>query len=296
MLRRWRELAVPTALGLFLLLAWDRSVVWLNIKPMMLPRPAAVLDVLLTHTALLREHGWATISDAGLALLRAGFAMMGGTSQHGLVNIGAGANVGVEDYVKGRDKLDAARERLDDAFDRLAQVRRGELIMNQKEQAQLQRDVNNTITQTEKDVLAGAQQAYGWKKDDARAAYTAYVADRRTGAELVSKERLGLAQIAAQKEIANMLPGETRTAMFFGKGDTPQAKFLSGMKVITEATADKTGMSAVKLLTEANTKREAAGQPPLTMQDLLASAREYNMLMYPKETSVPPKGAPVLKQ
>ena len=69
MLRRWRELAVPTALGLFLLLAWDRSVVWLNIKPMMLPRPAAVLDVLLTHTALLREHGWATISDAGLALL-----------------------------------------------------------------------------------------------------------------------------------------------------------------------------------------------------------------------------------
>ena len=69
MLRRWRELAVPTALGLFLLLAWDRSVVWLNIKPMMLPRPAAVLDVLLTHTAMLREHGWATISDAGLALL-----------------------------------------------------------------------------------------------------------------------------------------------------------------------------------------------------------------------------------
>jgi hypothetical protein len=169
--------------------------------------------------------GKAEGDNAGLALLKAGFAMMGGTSQHGLVNIGAGANVGLEDYVKGRDKLDAARERLDDAFDRLAQIRRGELMMNQKEKAQNEREVNNTITQTEKDVLAGAQQAYGWKKEDARAAFNAYVADRRTGAELTSRERLGLLGLQSQERIAgqrnqlmqDLYGGDSKATAEFGK-------------------------------------------------------------------------------
>jgi hypothetical protein len=119
---------------------------------------------------------------AGMAILKAGLAIMSGSSPFALQNIGSGAQVGVEDYAKGREKIDAARERLDDAFDRLDQVRRGELMMNQKEQAQLQRDVSKTIAQTEKDVLAGAREAYGWKKEDTRAAFNAYVADRRMGA------------------------------------------------------------------------------------------------------------------
>jgi len=138
----------------------------------------------------------------GLALLKAGLAIMSGSSPYALQNIGAGAQVGVEEYVKGREKIDAARERLDDAFDRLDQVRRGELMMNQKEQAQLRRDVNKTIAQTEKDVLAGAREAYGWKKEDTRAAFNAYVADRRMGAEITSRERLGIADINARLQAA----------------------------------------------------------------------------------------------
>jgi hypothetical protein len=140
----------------------------------------------------------------GLALLKAGLAIMSGSSPYALQNIGSGAQVGVEEYTKGREKIDAARERLDDAFDRLDQVRRGELMMNQKEQAQLQRDVNKTIAQTEKDVLAGAREAYGWKKEDTRAAFNAYVADRRMGAEITSRERLGIADINARLQAAQM--------------------------------------------------------------------------------------------
>jgi len=140
----------------------------------------------------------------GLALLKAGLAIMSGSSPYALQNIGAGAQVGVEEYVKGREKIDAARERLDDAFDRLDQVRRGELMMNQKEQAQLRRDVNKTIAQTEKDVLAGAREAYGWKKEDTRAAFNAYVADRRMGAEITSRERLGIADINARLQAAQI--------------------------------------------------------------------------------------------
>ena len=161
---------------------------------------------------------------SGMALLKAGMAIMSGSSPFALQNIGSGAQVGIEEYTKGREKIDAARERLDDAFDRLEQVRRGELVMNQKEQAQLQRDVNKTIAQTEKDVLAGAREAYGWRKADTLAAFNAYVADRRTNAELMSRERLGIAQIGAQERIAgqrnrlmqDLYGGEAKARKDFG--------------------------------------------------------------------------------
>jgi hypothetical protein len=232
----------------------------------------------------------------GMALLKAGFAMMSGTSPHALANIGIGANVGLEDYAKGREKIDASRERLDDANARLEQMRRGETMMNQREQRTNMKDISAAKVKAEEEGIAGLRQALGIQREDARTIYTAWNQQNLVKAETTSRERMGLAQIAAQKDIANMLPGETRTAMFFGKGNTPQEKFLSGMKVITEATADKTGMAAVKLLTETNTKRAAAGDAPITMQELLASAREYNALMYPKETSTPPKGAQLLQQ
>jgi len=140
----------------------------------------------------------------GLALLKAGLAIMSGSSPYALQNIGAGAQVGVEEYVKGREKIDAARERLDDAFDRLEQVRRGELVLNQKERAELERDVNKAVAQSKKDVLAGAREAYGWRKEDTRAAFNAYVADQRLGAELFSRERLGLADINARLQAAQI--------------------------------------------------------------------------------------------
>ena len=159
---------------------------------------------------------------SGMALLKAGMAIMSGSSPFALQNIGSGAQVGIEEYTKGREKIDAARERLDDAFDRLEQVRRGELVMNQKEQAQLQRDVNKTIAQTEKDVLAGAREAYGWRKADTLAAFNAYVADRRTAAELTSRERLGLAQIAAhERTAAANSPLNLYTQLGLAKPDSP---------------------------------------------------------------------------
>jgi hypothetical protein len=60
-----------------------------------------------------------------------------------------------------------------------------------------------------------------------------------------------------------------------------------------EVTSDKTGMAAVKLLTETNAKRETAMLPPLTMDELLRSAKEYQTLMYPKVVTDPGAKAPV---
>jgi hypothetical protein len=63
------------------------------------------------------------------------------------------------------------------------------------------------------------------------------------------------------------------------------------MKKLQEITSDKSGMAAVKLLTEANSKL-LPGEPRMTMQDLLTSAREYSLLMYgPKVADVAPTRA-----
>jgi hypothetical protein len=46
-------------------------------------------------------------------------------------------------------------------------------------------------------------------------------------------------------------------------------------------------MAAVKLLAETNAKL-APGEPKVTMADLLAGAREFSSLMYPKVGNVAP--------
>jgi hypothetical protein len=79
--------------------------------------------------------------------------------------------------------------------------------------------------------------------------------------------------------------------MLLGTGKTDAERLESGMKKMQEITADKSGMAAVKLLTEANAKL-LPGEPRLTMQDLLTSAREYSTLMYgPKVADVAPTRA-----
>ena len=55
----------------------------------------------------------------GTSLFQAGLAIMGGSAPHGLVNIAAGAQVGLKNYQAGIDKLAIARDKLDDAFGQL---------------------------------------------------------------------------------------------------------------------------------------------------------------------------------
>jgi hypothetical protein len=99
---------------------------------------------------------------------------------------------------------------------------------------------------------------------------------------------LGLAALQAK-----LPPAEARTAMMLGTGKTDAERLESGMKKLTEISSDKTGMAAVKLLTETNAKRETAMLPPLTMDELLKSAKEYQTLMYPKVVTDPGAKAPV---
>ena len=102
-----------------------------------------------------------------------------------------------------------------------------------------------------------------------------------TNARVIEANRtaaqLGLAALEAKR-----LPAEARSAMLLGTGKTDAERLESGMRKMQEIASDKTGMAAVKLLTETNAKRETAMLPPLTMDELLRSAKEYQTLMYPK--------------
>jgi hypothetical protein len=91
-----------------------------------------------------------------------------------------------------------------------------------------------------------------------------------------------------------LLPtGDARTAIMLGSGRTDAERLKSGMGVLQELTADKTGMAAFKILGEINAKH--ANDPmfkPLTLADLTAFQRDYQLSMQagPKNVSNKPTG------
>jgi len=81
--------------------------------------------------------------SSGLALLEAGLAMMSGTSQNAFANIGQGAMAGTAAYRKSQEKLADARDKLDDAYGRLEDVRFNQKSMDSKELRAAKKDIDN---------------------------------------------------------------------------------------------------------------------------------------------------------
>lgn len=221
-----------------------------------------------------------------LALLQAGFAIMGGTSPFAFANIGAGAQVGLKSYVEGAEKLEAARDKLADSYGKIEEVRRNESRMDAKELRDARQNAMKPAIEAKKLTLSALEKDWGLSRQEAFKGLDAIMANQRTLVEQAEATNRTRMQIQAQKDIAAMPSGEARTAMMLGTGKTDAERLESGMQRLQAITADKSGMAAVKLLTEANAKREAAGQPPLTMDELIRSAREYSALMYPKVADV----------
>lgn len=71
--------------------------------------------------------------SSGLALLEAGLAMMAGTSPNAFANIGQGAMAGTAAYRKSMEKIADAKDKLDDAYGRLEDVRYNQKNMDAKE-------------------------------------------------------------------------------------------------------------------------------------------------------------------
>jgi NADH dehydrogenase/NADH:ubiquinone oxidoreductase subunit G len=114
-----------------------------------------------------------------MALMQAGFAMMSGTSPHALSNIGAGATIGLKTYQEGLDKIENAKDKLDDAFGRIEEFRRNESMMNAKDKRKYARELSDTFTDTKKAYTDVLVKDWGVKQDDARILYSSVVAERR---------------------------------------------------------------------------------------------------------------------
>ena len=164
----------------------------------------------------------------GTSLFQAGLAIMGGTSPHGMVNIAAGAQVGLKNYQMGMDKLSAARDKLDDAFGRLEDIRRSEGIMYDKERNAAMADVQKAVLQGKKDLYTANHEYFKMSREDANKAADAYL--RVLQSEYEQGEQTKRTNIMAGAQ--NALPGEIRAAMLLGTGATETEKLQTGLPAL----------------------------------------------------------------
>ena len=108
----------------------------------------------------------------GLALLEAGLAMMSGTSPNAFANIGQGAMVGTAAYRKSMDKIADAKDKLDDAYGRLEDVRFNQTSMNNSEIRKATADVDKAANAGLKSLTDFAVTRYGMKREDAKTMFT----------------------------------------------------------------------------------------------------------------------------
>ena len=131
----------------------------------------------------------------GLAIFEAGMAIMAGESPFALVNIGKGAGVGMKSYTAGLEKLQEARDKLDESFDKIEQFRLQRSDMNAREIRAAKADIRNTQVEAKKMGLEALIKDGEMNRADARAAFDTLSRNRATMFETASRERVAGAQI-----------------------------------------------------------------------------------------------------
>jgi hypothetical protein len=142
-----------------------------------------------------------------LAMIQAGFAIMGGQSRSALQNIGLGAQVGLKGYREGVDKLQASRERIEDGLERIETARRSEGILNDQQRNALRREGNNILLEGERAGVAALMDDFNYRRNRAVAQIKSSVDLLIKKGEIGSAERLGAAQIDA----ANLREAQQQT-------------------------------------------------------------------------------------
>jgi hypothetical protein len=167
-----------------------------------------------------QEEGLKGAEDKNLnmAFIQAGLALMQGTTDRGTIaNLAAAAGMGVDAYAKGLDKIEAKREKLDDAVARLEELRRTDRQVSRKELNSAQERVDNAAA-------ASADAVFKWGSDK-------YNLDR--------EDKFRMQQLAIQRAAANKTSFEERMVMALGKGD--MAAGYKALKAMDAKPADLMG-------------------------------------------------------
>jgi hypothetical protein len=199
--------------------------------------------------------------NTGLALLEAGLGMM--TSRGpGLSGIAEGAKAGVASFAAGKQRMLAAKDKLDDARDQIEEYRRNEANMTDKERRAMNDDINKTVIQGKKEGLAGIRQAYGVNKTEALKLLEVSANDQRSLLENQSRERA--AGAGSPQALYRLL----------GNGDIEK-----GYRLATEIQAGKKTLAqSYEAYLVATSKNDPSINPPLTPQQFATQVRSIQML------------------
>jgi hypothetical protein len=199
--------------------------------------------------------------NTGLALLEAGLGMM--TSRGpGLSGIAEGAKAGVASFAAGKQRMLAAKDKLDDARDQIEEYRRNEANMTDKERRAMNDDINRTVIQGKKEGLAGIKQAYGVNQTQALKLLEISANDERSRQENQSRERA--AGAGSPQALYRLL----------GNGDIEK-----GYRLATEIQAGKKTLAqSYEAYLVATSKNDPSINPPLTPQQFATQVRSIQAL------------------
>jgi hypothetical protein len=196
-----------------------------------------------------------------LAMLQAGFAIMSGSSRSALQNIGAGAQVGLRGYSEGLEKLQVARERIEDGLERIETARRSEGILNDQQRSALRREGNAIVRDGKKETINALSTELGVKRAEATALSNAGIKMLTDKASAGSAERLGLAQMQQRA---------TQTAQEQGGQNVRAAAQLSTQERI--ALADANARKAEAGARRAEAERQGAAKSDQELREIYAKS------------------------
>lgn len=199
--------------------------------------------------------------NTGLALLEAGLGMM--TSRGpGLSGIAEGAKAGVASFAAGKQRMLAAKDKLDDARDQIEEYRRNEANMTDKERRAMNDDINRTVIQGKKEGLAGIKQAYNVNQTQALKLLEISANDQRALLENQSRERA--AGAGSPQALYRLL----------GNGDIEK-----GYRLATEIQAGKKTLAqGYETYLAATAKNDPSINPPLTPQQWVTQMKTIQAL------------------
>jgi len=221
-----------------------------------------------------------------MALFKGFLAIAAGESPNAVTNIAKGSTVGLEEYNVAMKELKKSAKERNKEMQFINQARRAE-ERGDYDKVQMYEDRANAANQ------ASARFGIAAINDITNAGAKASADIYNTVLTNTSRENVAAIGERGANARALLPTGDARTAIMLGSGRTEAERLKSGMGVLQELTADKTGMAAFKILGEINAKH--ANDPmfkPLTLADLTAFQRDYqlNMQAGPKNVSNKPTG------
>jgi len=125
---------------------------------------------------LSKEEG----QSSGLAFLEAGLAIMSGTSANPFVNIGQGAMRGTTSYRESQKRLADARDKLDDAYGRLEDVRFNQKNMDASELRQAKAGIDKAANSGLRALTDFAMKEYDVSRDEAKTMLSSFTQLRQS--------------------------------------------------------------------------------------------------------------------